>query len=253
MTLTAVWGSSGSGKSTVALALGAVLAKRGEDTLVIGTDACTPSLALYLPNHTSLTPNHSIGGLLELTDPTEGSLKDRIHQHPKSDRLFFMGHVSGEAPAISCKPPERGAVTGLVHLLQASPFRHVLLDCASNPAFDTLTLYALEAAAVVLQVLTPNVKGCEFRKAQLSWMGTGDVFHPERHIKVSNLAYPFSPREEAAALCGGFEISLPYARQAAERMAAGELLAGFTDLDAIRFETGICQLAEYLKGGDRHA
>ena len=60
---------------------------------------------------------------------------------------------------------------------------------------------------------------------------------------VGNLAFPFSPVAEAAALCGGFDFSLPYARQVAEKMAAGELLAGFNELSAIQFEDSIGALA----------
>lgn len=246
MKLTAIWGSSGGGKSTVALALGAALAGQKEDALIIGADACTPSLPLYLPGRTDLNVNHSLGGLLERANPTEGALKDHIHRHPKSDRLYCMGHVSGEAAAIAYKPPERAAITGLLHLLQASPFQHIILDCSANPVYDTLTLYALEAADTVIRVVTPDVKGYEFQKAQLGWLSNGDAFRVERQIPVCNLAYPFSPLKEAEALCGGFALSLPYAVQAAERMLAGELLSGFTDLDAIRFERGIVQLADQL-------
>lgn len=243
MTLTAVWGSSGSGKSAVALALGAALARRKEDTLVICTDSCTPALPVYLPRSTALTASNSIGGLLELQSPSEASLKGRIHRHPKSNHLFFMGHVSGEVAAITYRPPERAAIVGLIHILQGTPFRHVVLDCASNPVYDSLTLFALEAAGTVVRVVTPDVKGCEFQKAQLGWLSNSDAFHTERHVKLCNLAYPFSPTAEASALCGGFDFSLPYARQVAERMAAGELLAGFNELSAIRFEDGICGLA----------
>ena len=243
MTLTAVWGSSGSGKSAVALALGAALARRKEDTLIISTDGCTPALPVYLPRNNGLAASNSIGGLLELQNLTEGSLKGRIHRHPKSDHLFFMGHVSGEIAAITYRPPERAAIVSLIHILQGTPFRHVILDCASNPVYDSLTLFALEAADTVLRVVTPDIKGCEFQKAQLAWLCNSDAFHTERHVKLCNLAFPFSPVAEAAALCGGFDFSLPYARQVAEKMVAGELLAGFNELSAIQFEDSILALA----------
>ncbi|MEM5780512.1 MAG: ParA family protein, partial [Lawsonibacter sp.] len=84
MRLSAVWGSSGGGKSTVALALGAAFARRKEDCLILSTDSGCPSLPLYLPRTTELNGNHSIGSLLEQKTMSEGSLKNRIHRHPKS-------------------------------------------------------------------------------------------------------------------------------------------------------------------------
>lgn len=253
MRLTAVWGSSGGGKSTVALALAASFAHRKKDTLVIGMDSCTPSLPVYLPRSIGLTDNQSIGSLLEQKTIAESALKDRIHRHPKSDRLFFMGYVSGEAAPISYKPPERGAIASLMHLLQSTPFQHVILDCMANPVYDNFTLFALEAADTVVRVITPDVKGYEFQKAQLAWLDNSDVFHPERHVKVCNLAYPFSPLEEAGALNGGFDFSLPYAGQAAERMMAGELLSGFNELTAIQFENEIGRLANSIEEAKQDA
>lgn len=247
MKLTAVWGSSGGGKSTVALALAATFVREKEDTLVIGMDSCTPSLPVYLPRTTDLTGNQSIGSLLEQKTITESALKDRIHRHPKSDRLFFMGYVSGEAAPIAYKPPDRSAIAALIRLFQGTPFRHVILDCMANPVYDNFTLFALEAADAVVRVITPDVKGYEFQKAQLAWLDSSDVFHPERHIRVCNLACPFSPLEEAGALCGGFHFSLPYARQVTERMMAGELLSGFSELTALRFENEIGRLAAKIE------
>ncbi|MEM5779760.1 MAG: hypothetical protein AAGU02_01285, partial [Lawsonibacter sp.] len=166
---------------------------------------------------------------------------------------FFMGHVSGEA-APSYRTPEREAIVSLIHLLQAAPFQHVIIDCVSNPVFDPLTLFALEAADTVVQVITPDVKGYEFQKAQLAWLGNSDIFQTDRHIRVSNLVFPFSPAEEASALCGGFDISLPYARQAAERMIAGELLSGFTEPSGIQLERELNRLADRIsKEANEHA
>lgn len=130
-----------------------------------------------------MAASNSIGGLLELQSLSDGALKGRIHRHPKSDRLFFMGHVSGEIAAITYRPPERAAIVSLIHVLQGTPFRHVILDCASNPVYDSLSLFALEAADTVLRVVTPDVKGCEFQKAQLGWLCNSDTFHVERQGK----------------------------------------------------------------------
>ena len=247
MTLTAVWGSPDAGKTTVALALGAAWANQHKDVLILGVDACVPSLTQYLPRNNTLTDRHSIGGLLEAPTPTEAGLKDRIHRHPKSDHLYFMGHVSGELPPIHYRPPERGTLGGLFQLLRLAPFAHVIVDCSSNPVFDSMTLYALEYADVVVRVLTPDVKGYEFNKAQLAWMGNGESFRADRHLKVLNPIRDYTPVKEVEALFGSFDFSLPYIRPVAERVMAGELLTGMEGGAAHHFERTAAALAAKIE------
>lgn len=214
-----------------------------KDTLILGSDACVPALTQYLPRNSSLTDRQSIGGLLENPTPLEAGLKDRIHRHPKTDHLYFMGHVSGELSPILYRPPERGTLAGLLQLLRLSPFMHVIVDCASNPVFDAVTLFALEHSDAVVRVLTPDIKGYEFQKAQLAWMENGENFRTDRHLKVANPILEHTPVKEAEALFGAFDFSLPYTRQVAERTMAGELLSSMDSAPGLRFEHTVAALA----------
>ena len=246
MKMTEVWGSSGAGKTITALALGAAFAKQRKDTLILSTDTCTPALPLYLPRRTDLKSNNSIGGMLEEEHVTEASLKDRIHRHPKSERLFFMGYVSGETPT-TYKQPDESTFLRFFQMLEHSPFQHVIVDCVSNPIYDVLTLFSLEAADAVVRVTTPDIKGYEFLKAQLAWMENSESFRAGQHIKLENLVLPLTPQKEAAALFGGFDFSLKYTRQAAERMMAGELLSGFDDVAAMEYEHTVDAIAARIQ------
>lgn len=247
MKLIASWGAAGSGKTTVALALAAVLAGKGQDVLLIGYDSRTPALPVFLPAATTLTAVNSIGTLLDRKSMTEASLKGHLHRHPKQKHLYFAGLVSGELASISYQPPKRAAVAGLLQLLQQSPFAYVIADCDTNPIYDALTLAALEHASTVLRTTTPDIKGFEGMKSQLAWLSNSEGFHVEQHIKISNLVLPTTPRKEAAALFGGFDAELPYARSVAEYSTAGELLCGFHEPAAIQFERKIAALAAEIE------
>lgn len=248
MRLIASWGSSGAGKTAVALALASALVKQKAEVLIIGADNRTPALPVYLPLTTALTGVNSLGSLLEKESITEANLKGRIHKHPKSEHLYCMGLISGELAGITYKPPLRAAVAGLMQLLQQSPFHYVIVDCDTNPIYDPLTLYALEQGDAVLRTTTPDVKGYECLKAQMAWLGNSDTFHLERHIKISNLVLPTTPAKDAAALFGGFDVSLPFASQVCEHFIAGELLTGFHSPIGIDFENRMTALAKRLDG-----
>ncbi|MEA4894082.1 MAG: AAA family ATPase [Oscillospiraceae bacterium] len=247
----ASWGSSGAGKTTVALALAAQLAKTNPDTLVISMDSRTPALPVYLPGQ-NLGALNSLGSLLETPNFIECGLKDKIHRQPKSEHLFFMGLASGEIASITYKAPERGTVISLIRILEESPFKYLIVDCDSNPIYDSLTLYALETADTVLRTVTPDVKGFEFQKAQLAWLGSSDSFRVERHIKIANMGGDTTPLKEASALFGGFDFVLPYAREVKDKMTAGELIRGLhADVKSVQFEEQIKRLAYRILEEDK--
>ncbi len=244
MKIIASWGSSGAGKTTVALALAAQLAKMKVDTLVICAESRTPALPVYLPAREFCAQN-SLGSVLEYVEGfNEGILKDKIHRHPKNEHLYFMGLISGEIASITYKAPERSAVINLFNILDDSPFKYVIVDCDSNPIYDSLTLYALEVADTVLRTVSPDGKGLEFQKSQLAWLGSSDAFRIERQIKIANGIGDTTPLREASALFGGFDYTLPFAQEIKSKMAAGELLHGFSNsIKAIKFEDQVKRLA----------
>ncbi len=248
MFLIASWGSSGAGKTTVAMALASSLARRKKDVLVLSSEMRTPELPVLLPTVTGLTGNNSIGPLLTASDAlTEAALKDRMIRHPKSNHIYCMGLVSGETAAFTYGPPTRSAAVSLFQLLGQTPFQYVIVDCDSNPLYDQTTLAALEYAQLGLMVLTPDVKGYEFRKAQLGWLGNSDVFHMDKFIQIANPVFTHTPIKDAQALFGDFAYTLPFSAQAAEKMMAGELLTGFDSTPGAVFEQTVSRLTDQIE------
>lgn len=248
MNLITVWGSSGAGKTAVALSLAAALAKGREDVLVISNDTRTPSLPVYLPTCNTLTGANSIGGVLEQTTISESVLKDRIHRHPKSEHIYFMGYVSGEVAGMTYRLPQRDTVAGLLRQLQQSPFRYVIIDGDANPVYDPLTLWGLEHSTHVVRVVTPDVKGFEWQKAQLVWLGHNDMFCADKHILVASRITETAPLAAAQCAFGGFAFELPYAGQVGDKLAAGDLLCNFDMPTSIKYERQIALLCGRLKG-----
>lgn len=246
MKLIASWGSSGAGKTTIALAVAAELVRRRKDVLVIGMDTRTPMLPVYLPN-ANLDRKNSLGAVFE-QEISEAALKDKMIPHPQSDRLYFMGLASEEVAGITYRIPNQTAIQRLFDILQQSPFSFCVIDCDSTPVLEPVTLWALERADVVLRSVTPDVRGHESMKAQLRWLGNSDdTFRIARHIPLLNPVYPHTPLAEMRALEGTDPIALPWAEQVAERQMAGKLLSRFERPSAVQFEQKICALVDQIE------
>lgn len=252
MYLITVWGSSGAGKTTVAMALASAFAAEKKDTLVLSVDTRTPALPVLLPMVKDVDGRNSVGSLLSAQEISEASLKDRMMRHPKNSHIFCMGLASGETAAITYSPPTRTAAVNLFHVLMQAPFDYVIVDCDSSPLYDQTTLAALEYAQTGLMVLTPDVKGYEHMKAQMAWLTNSDIFHLEQFIKIASPVFPFTPINEARTLFGGFSYELPHTQEVAEKMIAGELLAGFSSTAGIRFGQQIKQLATHIQEVNSH-
>lgn len=251
MKLIASWGSPSAGKTTIALAVAAQLIQRRKDVLVISMDTRTPMLPVYLPN-AKTDRNNSLGGIFE-QEITEAALKDKLLPHPQSDRLYFMGYTAGELYGITYRIPDRAAIQRLFDVLQQSPFTRCIVDCASSPVLEPMTLLALERADVVLRSITPDVRGHESMAAQLQWLNNSDdTFRISRHIPILNPVYPHTPLADVQALEGNDAVALPWAKQVAERQLAGKLLSHFDGRDAAEFERKIAQLVDQIEE-DTHA
>lgn len=248
MKLIASWGSSGAGKTTMALAVAAELVQRRKDVLVLGMDTRTPMLPVYLPN-AKLTPINSLGAVFE-QEVKEAALKDKMLPHPQSDRLYFMGLVSGEVAGINYRLPDRAAVQALFNVLQQSPFSYCIIDCG-NPVMEPITLLALELADVVLRTVTPDVRGFEGMKAKLRWLSNSeDTFRTERHMKILNPVFPFTPLAEMEALQGDSSVIMPWSAQVAERQLAGRLLTRFDEPTALKFSGQVKSIVDLIEEGN---
>lgn len=242
-----IWGSPGGGKTTFALALAAALAKKRKDTLIIAADGTTPSLPVLLPTVKELNANDSIGPLLRAEHLTEQSFKGKILRHPKSDHIFIMGMARGEVGALTYGAPRKESVRGLISRLQQMPFHYILVDCSSNPLVDPVTLAAMEWADKGYCVVTPDVKGYEFYRAQGGWLDNSDSFPMERFSLVANMVHPITAVGEAQALFGGFEELLPFSLGINGHFTAGELLSGCSDRQGIEFQRKMERVASRLE------
>lgn len=241
-----VWGSPGSGKTTISLAVAWELVRLKQNVLIINTDNTVPNLPVYLPKiKSSGDGQFSIGSMLENSMQTQDVLKGKIHLHPKSNNLGFMALESGETP-LSYKAFEKNKMFSLIKLLQAQPIDYIIADCQSNVMYNAFSLLALENADVVIRALTPDVKGVEFNKSQCSWLSQSININMARQIKVASPCRGYSAVEEAGAVVGGFDFILPDNNETYIALSSGSPLGECASAVGKDFDAAIKKICERI-------
>lgn len=150
----AIWGRDGTGKSTLADALGRLFAKRGV-TAIIDTDLTQPTLPQRI-NGKKVSTDASLGKAISgvgADDPAR-----YLQQHPKNKQLFFSGLIDHE----EYLSYELGldAVDAARDFMErcATLADTVILDL-SGQRTDPFVPAALSSADMVIVTITPDVQG----------------------------------------------------------------------------------------------
>lgn len=240
----AVWGSSGSGKKLISLALATQLAARKKNVVVINSDSSTPALPVFLPN-SQISADGSIGKLLSTPFQNYTALKGYIHIHPNSNHIGFMGIASGETP-ITYKTFTRENMMSLLKILNDSPFDYIIFSCMANPVYAPLTQLALQTADHPVRIITPDVRGIEFEKSQKGWLSGNEEMRIDKQIRIINPVRQTSPLDEIIAVSGKADFVLPFSEDVYGKSIAGSLIENCKDKLGIHFEKKMKELTERI-------
>lgn len=239
--LIAVYGSSGSGKTLIAQALGNALTAKGKKVVAMSMDCCSPALAVWLPN---MKPRagigDSLGSLLQYASINLRDVAERIHTHPSNHNLGFMGCAYGASPsAYDGVSDER--VMDMFELL-VSETDIIIVDCQTNPVADALSRVGLSNADTAVCLFTADIKGLAWVKA-MEMQGIDTT----THIRVASAVTVDTPMREFSLSCGRLDAVLPYSLEVATRFAAGELVGNNRKQRGRMFDAAIQQLAARVR------
>lgn len=220
--LIAVYGSPGSGKTTVALklAMSAYLQTKDESVVFLSPDLAAPSMALLFPNY---HPDEicSLSTVLDNTEiSSENILKNSVTVKTMKN-FCCLGFKAGENK-YSFPVPTAEKINTLFDVLGDS-FDYVFVDCSS----DEISKKALIKANKVIRVVSPDLKG-------MTWYSSNkhtDRTENEDRFNVVNITEKelFLPTEEVCAKLHSVAAVLPYSRAVRQQMLDGRMYERLND------------------------
>ncbi len=210
-----VWGNPGCGKSMFCCCLAKVLTANKDKALIINADSSTPMLPVWMPERI-LETDASIGNVLTGLEINTALVAERVTILKEYPFIGVMGYAAGENPF---SYPELKYEKIKLFIAEAAKLvDYIILDCSSN-MLNFFTPTAIEAADLVVRIITPDLRGLNYLRAHRPLL-TDDKFHYGSHLTFAGLARPFHAIDEMDHLIGGFDGLLPYAKEI-ERCGTG--------------------------------
>jgi len=203
-----VWGSSGSGKSIFSCVLSKALTKDKKKAIIINADLSTPMLPVWLPDQIIET-GASIGNVLSSVEIDTALVASKVTILRSYPFIGLMGYTAGENPL---SYPEIKFDMAMDLISNASKLvDFVIIDCGPSMT-NFFTPAAIDAADIIIRILTPDLKGINYLKAHQPLL-LDARFRYDEHLSLAGMARPFHAIEEMGHLIGGWAGILPYSKE----------------------------------------
>lgn len=227
----AVWGSPGSGKSTVAGSLAYLLATSGKNVILIDTSTQAPQKSIWFP-YCDGDFTSSLNSLMSADSITPAFMTKHIST--LSSNLGVLGFVKGETPLSLTKAQRLDKIKD-VYKVCCDLADYVIVDCASNILDNIYSVVALEQAIRVLRIVSPDLKGATWTMGNLQLI-SDRKFTAANHIVISNNVKSYYNVPQIEAVIGDYKTCLPYCVDIEMRNITGELFKPFNTKDLVEYK-----------------
>lgn len=219
----AVWGSPGSGKTTVSVKLAKYLAEKKKNVVLLLCDMTTPPLPCICPP-SDLDSQRSLGSILAAAHVSDTLIKQNCMFHKKFSYMTIIGMLKGEN-VFTYPPFNASQVTELIdHLKNIAPY--IIIDCTSVIAHDILSAISILEADSVLRLVNCDLKSISYLSSQLPLLAD-QKWDADKQYKVASNLKKFEADENIAQVLNGVTFRLPHSDELESQTLSGDL---FRDL-----------------------
>jgi MinD superfamily P-loop ATPase len=240
----AVWGSPGSGKSTVAAKLAKYLADKKKNVVLVFCDMTAPMIPCICPP-SDLECERSLGSILSAAHVTEPLVKYNMITHKKMSYLTLIGMLKGENEYTYASYSKVQAQEFIDSLRKIAPF--VIIDCGSYIANDILSAVSLLESDSVLRLANCDLKSISYLSSQLQLLQNSNWDTDKQYKVASNIKSNHGIEHMAGAL-GSVSFILPYSEELEEQYLAGNLFADMSLKNSRAFRKEIEKIAKEVFG-----
>jgi MinD superfamily P-loop ATPase len=240
----AVWGSPGSGKTTIAVKIAKHLADKRMNTALLLCDMTAPMLPCVCPA-SELESERSLGSVLAAAHVSESLVRHNCVTHKRLGHLTLLGMLKGENEYTYPPYGETQARELIGCLREIAPF--VVIDCGSYIANDVLSAVALMDADSVLRLANCDLKSVSYLSSQLPLLKDSKWDSDKQYKTASNLR-PQQAGEHIGQILGHVAFRLPHSPELEGQYLEGDLLADLTMKDSRAFRKEIERIADEVFG-----
>jgi len=240
----AVWGSPGSGKTTVAVKIATHLAAGRNNVVLLLCDMTAPMLPCVCPT-SELECERSLGSVLAAAHVSENLVKHNCVTHKRLSYLTMLGMLKGENEYTYPPYCETQARELIECLRELAPY--VVIDCGSYIANDILSAVALLEADSVLRLANCDLKSVSYLSSQLPLLRDNKWDADKQYKTASNLR-PNQAGEHIGQVLGSVAFKLPYSPELESQYLAGNLLADLSMKDSRGFRKEIEKICREVFG-----
>lgn len=227
----AIWGSPGSGKTTVAVKLAERLAGQKRDVALVLCDMTAPMLPCICPPG-DLEGEHSLGSILAATHVSESLVKHNCMLHKRYGHLTIIGMLKGENE-YTYPPHSATQATELLSCLRnIAPY--IIVDCGSYIANDILSAVSLMESDAVLRLVNCDLKSISYLSSQLPLL-RDNKWDADKQYKVASNVRPGEASEHIEQVLGSVAFQIPHSVELAAQVLEGNLLKDLSLKDSRRF------------------
>lgn len=240
----AVWGSPGSGKTTVAVKLAKYLADKKKNVILVLCDMTAPMVPCVCPP-TDLEYEKSLGSILSAPHVTETLVKYNMITHKKMAHLSMIGMLKGENEYTYASYSKIQAQEFIECLRKIAPF--IIIDCGSYIANDILSAFALLECDSALRLVNCDLKSISYLSSQLQLL-QNSKWDIEKQYKVASNVKANHGIDQLSGAMGSFAFKLPYSEELEEQYLTGNLLEDLSMKNSRAFRKEIEKITKEVFG-----
>ncbi len=203
-----IWGSPGSGKSMFSCMLARILSRDKSKVVIVNADTSVPMLPVWLPGR-EVSENVSLGQVLTSIEIDAALAASHVVVLKAWPYIGVMGYAAGENP-LSYPDIKYEMALQLINVVKKL-VDYVILDCSAQ-MMNVFTPAAIESGDLIIRVLTPDLKGIHYLKANQPLL-EDERFRYNEHLTFAGLARPFHAIDEMGHMIGKWDGLLPYGKE----------------------------------------